>query len=253
VDFTIRTTPILNFCLSVVRGMQSAMSNRCDPLPHLDLSSPLAEIHRSPTERSSWAFWLVPPLILLLLAAGAMTVDVPVAQWAQGRNYPRVVREMMSLAEAFGHGVGAAVVLATVFTLDPGNRRTLWRSVLAIVAGGCGANLTKLLISRSRPATSDLLHVDSWQTFGGWFPLGHNGSGWQSFPSAHTATAVALALALAWLYPRGRHLFALFALAVGIQRVLGGAHFPSDALAGAAVGWWCAVAVLRRPVKPATE
>lgn len=151
----------------------------------------------------------------------------------------------MSLAEAFGHGVGVTVVLATVFTLDPKSRKSLGRSIMAIVAGGCGANLTKLLISRSRPATSDLFHVDSWQTFGEWLPLGHNGSGWQSFPSAHTATAVALALTLSWLYPRGRYLFALFAAAVGVQRVLGGAHFPSDVLAGAAVGWWCALAILR--------
>jgi membrane-associated phospholipid phosphatase len=192
-----------------------------------------------------WRTWFAPPVVLLLLAGVALTIDMPVAQWAHGRNYPRVVRELMSLAEAFGHGVGVSVVLLTLYTLDPARRRLLPRSIVAIVAAGCGANLFKLLISRSRPGTTDLLQLDSWQTFAGWLPLGHNGSPWQSFPSAHTATAVGLALVLSSLYPQGRRLFAVFAAAVGIQRILGGAHFPSDVLAGAAVGWWCAMCVLR--------
>jgi membrane-associated phospholipid phosphatase len=188
----------------------------------------------------------LPPLVLSLFAAAALAMDMPVAQWAHGRNYPRVVRELMSLAEAFGHGVGVAIVLVTVYTLDPARRSALPRSIAAIVAAGCGANVIKLLISRSRPSVTDLLQLDSWQTFAGWLPLGRNGSAWQSFPSAHTATAVGLALVLSSLYPHGRKLFAVFAIAVGCQRVLGGAHFPSDVVAGAAVGWCCAMAVLRR-------
>lgn len=189
--------------------------------------------------------WLLPPLVLLLLAAAAVAIDVPVAQWSQGRNYPRAVRELMSLAEAFGHGVGVTVVLLAVYTLDPARRWALPRSIVAIVGAGCGANVVKLLISRSRPGSTDLAQVAGWQTFSGWLPLGGNGSGWQSFPSAHTATAVGLALALYWLYPRGRWLFAAGAVAVAAQRVLGSAHFPSDVLAGAAVGWCCAFGVLR--------
>jgi membrane-associated phospholipid phosphatase len=58
----------------------------------------------------------------------------------------------------------------------------------------------------------------------------------QSLPSAHAATAVGLALALAALYPRGRWLFASFAVLAGLQRIEAQAHFASDVLAGAAVG-----------------
>lgn len=207
---------------------------------------PAAE-HRFPIS-ADWRIWLGPPVTFLLLAAAALTVDVPVARWAMGREYSRVVTELMNLAEVFGHGVGVAVVLVTVYTLDPARRRNLPRAVLTVVAAGCGANLLKLLIARSRPRETDLLHVESWQTFAGWLSWGHGGSGWQSFPSAHTATAVGLSLVLAWFYPQGRRLFALFAVAVGVQRVLCSAHYPSDALAGAAVGWFCAVAVLRLPM-----
>lgn len=194
--------------------------------------------------RVDWRSWFIPPFVLAVLAATALAVDVPVAQWAAGRAYPRAVRELMSLAEAFGHGVGATVVLLTVFTLDPSRRRQLPRSILAVIASGCGANLLKLLVARHRPGATDLLHADAWSTFAGWFPLGHNGSGLQSFPSAHTATAVGLALALATFYPLGRRLFFVFAAAVAAQRVLGGAHYPSDVFAGAAMGWLCAVPVL---------
>ena len=65
-------------------------------------------------------------------------------------------------------------------------------------------------------------------------------SGLQSFPSAHTATAAGLAAALIWLYPQGRLLFTLLAVLVGCQRIVSGAHFPSDVLVGAAAG--CLVA-----------
>jgi undecaprenyl-diphosphatase len=127
------------------------------------------------------------------------------------------------------------------------------RAIAAILAAGCGANLVKLLISRSRPGSTDLAHLASWQTFSGWLPLGANGSGWQSFPSAHTATAVGLAWVLYSLYPHGRWLFAALAAAVAAQRVLGSAHFPSDVLAGAAVGWWCACGVLKAGITTGAE
>jgi membrane-associated phospholipid phosphatase len=190
----------------------------------------------------NWRRWLLPPLAMSLLAVVALTIDLPVAQWAAGRSYPRLIRELMSLAEAFGHGVGVAVALITVYTLDPARRRMLPRSILVVASAGCGANLVKLLVARQRPGAADLLHADVWHTFAGWLPLARNGSALQSFPSAHTATAVGLAMVLSSLYPQGRRLFFLFAAAVGVQRVLGGAHYPSDVLGGAAVGWLFAAA-----------
>lgn len=201
------------------------------------------------TWAADWRAWLLPPLVLAMLAAISLAVDIPVAQWASGRTYPRAVRELMSLAEAFGHGVGVAVVLLTVFTLDAARRKALPRAILTVAAAGCGANLMKLLIARQRPAAADLMHGDGWSTFTGWLPLGHNGSALQSFPSAHTATAVGLAMVLASFYPRGRRLFFLFAAAVAAQRVLGSAHYPSDVFVGAAVGWLCALSVMSFAVR----
>ncbi len=61
-------------------------------------------------------------------------------------------------------------------------------------------------------------------------------SGLQGFPSAHTATAAGFAAALIWLYPQGRLLFTVLAVLVGCQRIVSGAHFPSDVCFGAAAG-----------------
>lgn len=184
---------------------------------------------------AQWKRWL-PPLLLLIFAAGALTVDLPLARWAAGRSYPRALRELLSLAEVLGHGVGVAVVAVIILALD-GRRRAALRLVLVSAWAGLGANVVKLAVSRSRPAAFDLTHTDVWTSFGGWWPVGHGGSTQQSFPSAHTATVVGMSLVLASLYPRGRWLFAAMPAMVAAQRVLGSAHYLSDVLAGAAVGW----------------
>lgn len=57
-----------------------------------------------------------------------------------------------------------------------------------------------------------------------------------SFPSGHTLHAVAYAILLSWHYPRWSPLLATFALLVSASRVALGLHYPSDVLAGAALG-----------------
>lgn len=65
-----------------------------------------------------------------------------------------------------------------------------------------------------------------------------------AFPSGHSAAAFAFAGVLSLKY---RHSVITAALllaagAVGVSRVMVGVHWPADVLAGAAVGWLCAVA-----------
>ena len=115
---------------------------------------------------------------------------------------------------------------------------------------GLMANLIKLTVVRTRPHAFDFQnHAAS--SFGGWFPMASAGSAGQSFPSAHTATAVGLAVGLAWVYPRARGFFAALAVLVACQRVAAKFHFPSDVLVGAALGLLIAascthIGVLRR-------
>lgn len=57
-----------------------------------------------------------------------------------------------------------------------------------------------------------------------------------SFPAGHAATAFAGAVLLSSLRPRLAPWFLLLAAAIGFSRVYVGVHYPTDVLAGAALG-----------------
>ncbi len=59
----------------------------------------------------------------------------------------------------------------------------------------------------------------------------HPGKG-KSFPSRHSASAVAIALAFGAVNGWAGLAFGLIALAIGVCRVIGGAHFWRDVIAG---------------------
>jgi undecaprenyl-diphosphatase len=61
------------------------------------------------------------------------------------------------------------------------------------------------------------------------------GSGY-SFPSSHAVNNTALAVFLATCYRRWTWVFALYALLMGLSRVVVGVHYPSDVLGGALIG-----------------
>lgn len=57
-----------------------------------------------------------------------------------------------------------------------------------------------------------------------------------SFPSGHTLHAVAFSLVLLSYYPQLYWLAVPFTVLVALSRVVLGLHYPSDVLAGAAIG-----------------
>jgi lipid A 4'-phosphatase len=98
----------------------------------------------------------------------------------------------------------------------------------SIAASGLVVDVMKIGFGRLRPKLlfrSDLYGF----TWLGWRP-----DHW-SFPSGHTATIVALFSALWWLWPQHLLFYVLAAAIVAGSRVVVGAHYPSDVMAGALV------------------
>jgi undecaprenyl-diphosphatase len=73
---------------------------------------------------------------------------------------------------------------------------------------------------------------------------GHSWAHLNSFPSGHMAITAALAVATALAFPRLRNVLWAYVAAVAFTRVMFGAHFPLDVLAGTALGTASAILVV---------
>lgn len=181
---------------------------------------------------------IVTPLLLLIAGVFALSVDLPIARWLVDHRLRGDLRDIMEVAEAFGHGLGVMLVLIAIWTLHPPGRRALPKLVAASLGAGMVANGVKLIIARNRPRTFDLATYDNiWATFGSWLPALDISGDIQSFPSAHSATAVGFAVGLAACYPRGKWFFAVLAVLTCMSRMHVGAHYLSDVLVGSAIGF----------------
>jgi undecaprenyl-diphosphatase len=104
---------------------------------------------------------------------------------------------------------------------DPANRAH-WRRATGAVAGAYALNTAiKLVVRRRRPQVADLPPLAGTPTA-------------LSFPSAHATSSFAAARAYSALLPAGP-LYAL-AASLALSRLYLGVHYPSDSLAGAALG-----------------
>lgn len=187
--------------------------------------------------------------VLLGVAAIVFPFDGPISAWVIEHVKPRgdFKRELETLQQ-FGQGSSLVITVLVVYLLDRQSRRRLLDVGMTMALTGVAVNVMKLLIGRPRPRPQ---FNDPAYFLGpfGQYPISSEvgvrhaweiGSGissdlW-SMPSSHTAYAVALAVCLSRLYPRLAPLVVVLAGIVGSARVLLQAHWPSDALIGAAVG-----------------
>ncbi|KAA3516718.1 phosphatase PAP2 family protein [Agrobacterium vitis] len=104
---------------------------------------------------------------------------------------------------------------------------------LSIAGSGIAANLLKRAFGRARP--------DQFSDAGAFDFLPFAGSArFESFPSGHATTIGALMMIAALIAPRHRPILAIAALWLGMTRVMVGAHYPSDVVAGLGFGAWFA-------------
>ncbi|MEG0283426.1 MAG: phosphatase PAP2 family protein [Erysipelotrichales bacterium] len=62
-----------------------------------------------------------------------------------------------------------------------------------------------------------------------------------SFPSGHSMTSFMAATVLAYYFPKYKLAFYILATLIAFSRVYVGVHYPSDIIAGALVGFGCAI------------
>lgn len=103
-------------------------------------------------------------------------------------------------------------------------------AIQSLIGHGIAALLVnglKHLIGRPRPKFT---HAGDWHMSVSWV------SGWDSFPSGHSAATFAVATVLAKRFPVVGPLCISVAAFVALSRVLRGSHFPTDVVGGAVVG-----------------
>ena len=90
------------------------------------------------------------------------------------------------------------------------------------------ASIVKRLIGRARPFVAG---TDIWA----YEPLNWHAS-YACYASGHTTTALAALVAIGAIFPQARALMWIYAVLIGLSRVVITAHHPSDVIAGAIVG-----------------
>jgi len=177
---------------------------------------------------------LIALLFAAMIAGCYLMVDRPAAAWARGLD-PRTVAAFKKIT-LFG---SSGPYLAALAGLYPVLRFYLHRSVAskralfvaaAIVISGLTVDLLKWVVARWRPKA---YFADPSQYGFAFFRTGYE---YNSFPSGHATTAWALACALTLLYPRLSLFWIGAAAVVAASRVIVGAHYPGDVLAGAWFG-----------------
>ena len=152
--------------------------------------------------------------------------------WIQEVLRGPVQDAFFSFYTQLGNGGILWIALCVVLLFFPRTRKAGFWALIAMLFGlVCTNVLLKHLVGRTRP----------WLVLGGLVPLVVEDDP-NSFPSGHTCAAFACCVTWArctgkrWL----RCLCIAAALLMGFSRLYVGVHFPSDVLAGCAVGCLCA-------------
>jgi membrane-associated phospholipid phosphatase len=111
------------------------------------------------------------------------------------------------------------------------NHDIAWKSGVAVLKAGAIGLLLKEAVGRERPGSSNPGSGGDFRLFGG------KNDTYQSFPSGHTLVAFSVATVWAGEEPKQRYLAYGLASAVGLSRIIGADHWPSDVFFGALIGF----------------
>ncbi len=195
----------------------------------------------SHTSRSAW----IAVGITVAATAVAMLVDRSVFDLF---NAPTIYdKDLGRLLRIVGFaGTWLALALAVGFQHDghePARRvarRRGWLVFWSPMLAGALAEILKIVVRRERPALNDGAYG-----FRPWDERTWSGAG-LAFPSSHAAVAFGGAFMLARVFPRARWVGYVLAAGCGITRILARAHFVSDVVFAAGLGWFVSWLLWRR-------
>ncbi len=144
-----------------------------------------------------------------------------------------VVARLAYLGNRLGDGLTLVLLCIGLWGVGYLLKNKIWQragidGVLAHALAGLAVQIFKHLIGRPRPRWT---HQDAFEYGPSWQ------GGLDAFPSGHAAASFAVAAVLARYFPEWRGLWYGGALFVGMARVAGGSHFPTDVLGGAVLGF----------------
>jgi membrane-associated phospholipid phosphatase len=188
-----------------------------------------------------WAAWLCYALTAIALVA--LALDQPVGYF--GRRWPAELVEVADWLTEFGlsgfYLIPAALIGIAVNLTDWAKftgRRLLvlynWTCLSLFVLIGVGipglmVTFLKHFIGRARPTHFAEHGAFAFEPFTG-------SSSFASMPSGHSCTVGSVATILVLLFPSTRYVVIPLALAVGTSRIILFSHYPSDVIAGLALG-----------------
>lgn len=189
----------------------------------------------------------------LAVFIGVFAATFALDQWlGSGLGFFRrgdIERELAALGQ-WGQFSSLVIVGVILVSVQPARWRRVFDLALASGAVWAVSVLFKLGLGRARPK-----HDDPY-AFDGWFVGAGDSSAirdlvqtshydFASFPSSHTSAAVVLSVFLAMIWPR-LGVFALcMAIIVGLSRFAFAAHWASDILGGALVGFLVGYPIIR--------
>jgi undecaprenyl-diphosphatase len=147
-----------------------------------------------------------------------------------------VKRETFFLQQ-WGQSVATPICAIAIMQLDPRPLNERFEIAFALVTIVCAAAIAcficKRLLGRVRPN-----RPNAGKFLG---PNFGNDSAVHSFPSSHAACAIASSVFLSAQYPSAATLFWGLGIMAALLRYLLDAHWPSDVIAGAAIGYAAAL------------
>jgi len=175
--------------------------------------------------------------ITVAATAVAMIIDRTAYEFINApKVYDKDLGRLLRVMGFAGTWVALAFAVGFQHSGDESTRRTArrrgWLIFWSPMLAGALAEVMKIVVRRERPALNDGAYG-----FREWSERTLSGAG-LAFPSSHAAVAFGGAFMLARVFPRARWVGYVLAAGCGITRVLARAHFVSDVVFAAGLGWF---------------